>query len=231
MDIGEMMNKALDEKKAARFQFLPKLREIAQTGDQELKNMEEIGKDLGFDLKATERIEDILVAEGLIKYDQYFWRISLKDDDKEIAYSAKPRSVWENHNQTVLALFDHEKLKAELEKWAIKNDSNISWGDPRSPDVIAIPSFALIIDRRFMDSRSWDLYLEFSNDYDGDGVEYWQTKPCIIIDDIRDMELPRFNQVMLFDIGFDESIQWIIRAVAMAKEMLGIIKLPDLSEL
>jgi len=225
------MNKALDEKKAARFLFLPKLREIAKSGNQELSYLEEIGKDLGFDLGTTERIEDILVAEGLIKYDDYYRRISLKDDDREIAYSAKGRFVWENHNQTVLALFDHEKLKAELEKWAIKNNSNISWGDPKSPDVIAIPSFVLIIDRRFMDSRSWDLYLEFSNDYDGDGVEYWQTKPCIIIDGIRDMELPRFNQVMLFDINFDESIQWIIRAVAMAKEMLGIIKLPDLSEL
>ena len=225
------MNKALDEKKAARVIFFPKLREIAQIGNQELKNMEEIGKDLGFDLKATERIEDILAAEGLIRYDDYHRRISLKGDDKEIAYSAKPRFVWENHNETVLALFDHEKLKAELEKWAIKNNSKISWGDPRSPDVIAIPSFALIIDRRFMDTESWDLYLEFSNDYDGDGVEYWQTKPCIIIDGIRDMELPRFNQVMLFDMEFDESIQWIIRAVAMGKEMLGIMKLPDLSEL
>jgi hypothetical protein len=217
-----------EEKEAARFQFLPKLREIAKDGNQELKNMEKIGQELGFDLDVTQRIEDILVAEGLIKYDQYCRRISLKDDDREIAHSANPRAVWENNDETVLALFDHGKLKAELEKWAIKNNCCISWGDPRSPDLIAIPSFVLIIDRHFLDNESWDLYLEFSNDYDGNGVEYWQTKPCIIIDDIRDMELPRFNQVMLFDMEFDESIQWIIRAVDMAKKMLKLRKVPEL---
>ena len=63
-------------------------------------------------------------------------------------------------------------------------------------------------------------------DNDEDDPEYWQTEICIIVDDKRDMELPRYDQVLCFDLRYEESIKWVINAVDMAKNMARTKKVP-----
>jgi len=53
-------------------------------------------------------------------------------------------SVW---TKTIFAQFENSGLKNELMKWASKHRLNVVWGNPKHPDLIAYPSFALVIDR------------------------------------------------------------------------------------
>ena len=129
-------------------------------------------------------------------------------------------------DKTVFAVFDNKKLKSELERWVIKNNCKLCWGVPRTPDIIAIPYFVSVIDRNVLGEEAWEMYLRYY-DNDEDVPEYWQTEVCIIVDDKRDMELPRYDQVLCFDLRYEESIRWIINAVDMAKNMANIKKLPS----
>ena len=131
----------------------------------------------------------------------------------------------EIHDKKVFAVFDNKKLKSELEKWVIENNCELCWGVPRTPDIIAIPYFVSVIDRNVLGEESWEMYLRYY-DNDEDDPEYWQTETCIIVDDKRDMELPRYDQVLCFDLRYKESIRWVINAVDMAKKMARTKKVP-----
>jgi len=130
--------------------------------------------------------------------------------------------IWD---KTVFAVFDNKKLKSELEKWVIENNCELCWGVPRTPDIIAIPYFVSVIDRNVLGEESWEMYLRY-HDNDEDDPEYWQTEVCIIVDDKRDMELPRYDQVLCFDLRYEESITWVINAVDMANKMANTKKVP-----
>ena len=131
----------------------------------------------------------------------------------------------ETWDKTVFAVFDNKKLKSELEKWVIENDCKFCWGVPRTPDIIAIPYFVSVIDRNVLGEEAWEMYLE-NWDNDEDNPEYWQTEACIIVDDRRDMELPGYDQVLCFDLRYEESIRWVINAVDMAKKIASTKKVP-----
>jgi len=131
--------------------------------------------------------------------------------------------IWD---KTVFAVFDNKKLKSELEKWVIENNCELCWGVPRTPDIIAIPYFVSVIDRNVLGDEAWEMYLGFK-DPDDYEVEYWQTEACIIVDDKRDMELPRYDQVLCFDLRYEGSIRWVINAVDMAKKMVSTKKVPS----
>lgn len=208
------------EKRAARFIFYPKLREIAKKDNCYLLNIADIGQELGFDVDLTKRMEKYLIDEKLVKLSDDYSRIicSIGQEEKEIAHTSLPRIVTEIRDRTVFAIFDNKKLKSELERWCIKNNCEICWGAPQSPDIIAIPYFVSVIDRDVLGAEEWEMYLGFWN-YDEYVAEYQITEVCIIVDDKRDVELPRYNQVICFDLRYDESIRWIINAVDMAKKM------------
>ncbi len=128
-------------------------------------------------------------------------------------------------DKTVFAVFNNKKLKSELEKWVIENDCELCWGVPRTPDIIAIPYFVSVIDRNVLGEESWEMYLGVW-DNDEDDPEYWMTEVCIIVDDKRDMELPRYDQVLCFDLRYEGSITWVINAVYMANKMASSKKVP-----
>ena len=128
-------------------------------------------------------------------------------------------------DKTVFAVFNNKKLKSELEKWVIENDCELCWGVPRTPDIIAIPYFVSVIDRNVLGEESWEMYLRY-HDNDEDDPEYWQTEVCIIVDDRKDMELPGYDQVLCFDLRYEESIRWVINAVDMAKKLANTKKVP-----
>jgi len=130
--------------------------------------------------------------------------------------------IWD---KKVFAVFDNKKLKSELERWVIENNCELCWGVPRTPDIIAIPYFVSVIDRNVLGEEAWEMYLSYHNN-DEDDPEYWQTEVCIIVDDKWDMELPRYDQILCFDLRYEESIRWVINAVYMAKKMVSTKKVP-----
>ncbi len=104
--------------------------------------------------------------------------------------NTKITSVW---NNTIFAQFENPKLEKELRKWASTHQLKIVWGNPEHPDLIACPCFALIIDRNLIvENQIYSQYLSYINEVNSDGElnEIRDTSICIIIDNIKDLELP-----------------------------------------
>ena len=133
-------------------------------------------------------------------------------------------SGWDD---TIFAWFKNQKLKLELQNWANENSCNISWG-MSPPDIIAVPFFVSIIDRNLLGLEGWESYLEFIrrvNDNkpmvsESELIDIKDDSVCIIVDDIRDMELPKLDTVLYFDLNEKESIPTIIKTVAAERMYL-----------
>lgn len=80
-------------------------------------------------------------------------------------YTGKTKKVYElrvERRKTIFAQFkDNDKLKKALELFAIELGLIIYWGRAGYPDIIAIPSAAIIVDKGVIDDRSWNSFLEF----------------------------------------------------------------------
>lgn len=205
-------------KKQARFSFLPKLIEIVKKDRAEIADMAEIGKTLGFDIDLTGKIERYLISEKLVKPSQH-GGIILIDGIGEVAWSSLPRPVTEIRSETIFAVFDNQELRSGLEKWAGEHGCQITTGE-RKPDIVAIPFFACVIDRMVLGKEAWDLYLEYREVDDTDLGYVPLFEACIIVDSIRNMELPEFGPVLSFDLREKHSIQWILKSIEIAKEIV-----------
>ncbi|MCK4390615.1 MAG: hypothetical protein KAV83_10325 [Desulfobacterales bacterium] len=139
--------------------------------------------------------------------------------------------IWE---RTIFAKFDNQELKAELEKWANDNRCEIYWGS-YEPDIVGIPYFVSIIDRNVLGLEAWELYLAFQkNDFtltvlgeeievksdDQEEGEPNDNSVCIIVDGIRNIELPNNEIILCIDLKGEHSIPWIIKSVDFAKKRL-----------
>jgi len=63
--------------------------------------------------------------------------------------------------QTLNFASNNQKLKTRLEKWCNKNNKKLFLGEPKSPDIIAINSFAIIADPEFVGKENMDSFVEF----------------------------------------------------------------------
>jgi|GEM_PF-2640806 len=80
---------------------------------------------------------------------------------------------------TLFCQFENNRLKAILEDWAAQNRISIYYGKPLSPDIIAVPFFAAIVDKQITGSEIWVDYLTYCEDTD-------TVKPTIFLDDCSD---------------------------------------------
>ena len=211
----------LEIKMKARFAFLPKLIEIAKEDRINIPGMVEIGNSLGFERDLTENIERYLISENFLKPSQHGGILS-RDGIGKVAMSSLGRVVTEIRSQTIFTIFDNEELKSALKKWARDNGCQITIGE-NIPDIVAIPFFACVIDRKVIGKEAWELYLEYRQ-VDGDDPDYVPLfKACIIVDgirDIRDMKLPQFDPVFCFDLREKHSIQLVINSIEIAKNIV-----------
>lgn len=140
------------------------------------------------------------------------------------------KNIGADWNNTVFAQFDNPELKSEIQKWANKNSCYISWGNDPS-DIIAVPFFISIIDRNLLGPEEWEHYLEFIekvNDgqpiiSDDEIIEIKDDSVCIIVDNIRNMKLPKLDTVVYFDLSDKESIPSIIKTIDTEKMYLNRI--------
>ena len=127
--------------------------------------------------------------------------------------------MWE---KTIFAQFENPKLKNELIEWANEHQINIVWGNPKQPDLIACPCFALVIDRNLIiENGIYSQYLEYIDEVNMDGElkELRDTSICIIIDNIKDLELPLLDVVLQVDINQNRAIKFILHNLELASKL------------
>jgi hypothetical protein len=131
----------------------------------------------------------------------------------------KETPMWK---KTIFAQFENLKLKNVLIEWAKKHRLNIVWGNPEHPDMIACPSFALVIDRNLIiGNQIYSQYLEYIDEVNSDGElnELRDNSICIIIDNIKDLELPSLDIVLQVDIKQKNAVQWIFHNLEQASKL------------
>ena len=64
------------------------------------------------------------------------------------------------YGKTIMALFEHQKLKVALENWANDNGCLIRWVRSHS-ELYAVGGFVHIIDRRMLEEEEYDYYLQW----------------------------------------------------------------------
>jgi len=131
----------------------------------------------------------------------------------------KETPMWK---KTIFAQFENLNLKNVLIEWAKKHQLNIVWGNPEHPDMIACPSFALVIDRNLIiENQIYSQYLEYINEVnlDGELKELRDTSICIIIDNIKDLELPLLDVVLQVDINQNRAMKVFLYNLELASKL------------
>ncbi len=73
---------------------------------------------------------------------------------------------------TVFIVSPNTQLIDGLRTFCASRDMNLWIGDPDSPDVIAVPYKVGIVDKYFMDEKSWSDWLEFLRETKGFSHEH-----------------------------------------------------------
>ena len=133
----------------------------------------------------------------------------------------KETPMWK---KTIFAQFENLKLKNVLIEWAKEHQLNIVWGNPEHPDMIACPSFALVIDRNLIiENQIYSQYLEYIDEVnlDGELKELRDTSICIIIDNIKDLALPSLDMVLQVDLEQKNAVKWILHNLELASKLVA----------
>jgi hypothetical protein len=130
-------------------------------------------------------------------------------------------SAW---TETIFAQFENSELKDELMKWASKHRLNVVWGNPEHPDLIAYPSFAVVIDRNLIiENEIYSYYLGFIDEVNSNCEcnDLRNTCICIIIDNIKDLELPLLDVVLQVDINQENTVKYILQNLELASKLVA----------
>ena len=79
-------------------------------------------------------------------------------------FSDKPRARHFKERDTLLFAAENNELKKEIEKWCSKHNKTIYYAEPNSPDLIAVPAFALVVDKNFIGEKSWNDFLDYQKE-------------------------------------------------------------------
>lgn len=119
-------------------------------------------------------------------------------------------------DKRIFCQVENEPVEIEIERCAKDIGCEVLYGEPFSPDILALGGFIYIIDRNFVGRDWWEIYVRSCDDYHCD-------EPCLIVDNIEDMELPKSNYVAQFDLSDPASITSILHAVTEAR-VLNVFK-------
>ena len=119
--------------------------------------------------------------------------------------------AWRN---TIFCESDDNDLKAALDRCAKELCCRIWYNDDTAPDILAVGSFIHIVDRRLLGAETWLYYV---NCCDG----CYDDIPCILIDDIPKLPLPKTKFVLQLDLAHLNSIDRIIRIIHEVKDRMN----------
>jgi len=118
--------------------------------------------------------------------------------------------VW---RRTIFCQVFHEGLKSALEQCAKEIACYVYQGEPGSLDIVAIPAFVIIVDRARVGVEEWKTYVEYSD-------EAWDDVPCLIVDTMKNLPLPKTAYHAFFDLSKRNSISLIIKTVKQLKRQM-----------
>lgn len=129
--------------------------------------------------------------------------------------------VWD---KTIFAQFENPKLEKELKKWVNKHKLEVVWGNPERPDLIACPCFAIVIDRNLIiENKIYSQYLDLVNDDpDSELSKVMRTFGiCILVDDIKDLELPLSDVILQVNLNQKNAIKFILHNLELASKLVA----------
>ena len=113
-------------------------------------------------------------------------------------------------DKTIFCQFDNSTLKVEIEQLARELGCRVYHGEPGSFDIIGVPYFVSIVDRRVVGRLAWGTFLDYRRKT-GD-----QT-PCLIIDGQEGSKFPSLSNSILFDPRDKRTARYIKHLIAAAK--------------
>lgn len=119
--------------------------------------------------------------------------------------------AWRN---TIFCESEHNHLKAALDRCAKDLGCRIWCNDDTAPDILAVGSFIHIVDRRLLGAETWRYYV---NCCDG----CYDDIPCILIDDMSKLPLPKTKFVLQLDLAHHDAVDCIIRIIHEMKERMN----------
>lgn len=122
--------------------------------------------------------------------------------------------------RNIFCQFDNEQLKQAVDRCAKEIDCTIFYGEKESIDICAVGSFIKIVDRNIVGHGVWNEYIEGIDSSGGD-------VPCIIVDDIYDLPLPKCQYVCQLNLKNPKNVQKIVQSVKQMRKMMDK-NVPDL---
>ena len=119
--------------------------------------------------------------------------------------------AWRN---TIFCESENDQLKTALDRCAKDLGCRIWYNDDTAPDILAVGSFIHIVDRRLLGAETWRYYV---NCCDG----CYEDIPCILIDDMSKLPLPKTKFVLQLDLAHRDSIDRIIRIIHEMKDRMN----------
>jgi hypothetical protein len=113
-------------------------------------------------------------------------------------------------DRTIFCQFDNPVLKREIEKLARELGCRVVHGEPGSFDIIGVPYFVSIVDRRVVGRLAWATFLEYCR-------ETGDQTPCLIIDGREGLKFPALRNAILFDPRDNRTARYIKHLIAAAK--------------
>ena len=108
--------------------------------------------------------------------------------------------------KTIFCQFDHPTLKLAIDGCAQEIQCVVCDGEPYSPDIYAISGFVQVLDRNTIGRDVWNEYVEFAD-------EVFDDVPCIIIDSMNNLKLPRSKCITRFNLDNADSVSSIISTI------------------
>jgi len=119
--------------------------------------------------------------------------------------------AWRN---TIFCESENDNLKTALDRCAKDLGCRIWYNDDTAPDILAVGSFIHIVDRRLLGAETWRYYV---NCCDG----CYDDIPCILIDDMSKLPLPKTKYVLQLDLVHHDAIDRIIRIIHDVKDRMN----------
>jgi hypothetical protein len=113
-------------------------------------------------------------------------------------------------DRTIFCQFDNLILKGEIEKLARDLGCRVVHGEPGSFDIIGVPCFISIVDRRVVGRLAWETFLDYRQ-------ETGDQTPCLIIDGREGSKFPSLSNSILFDPRDKRTAKYIKHLIAAAK--------------
>lgn len=132
------------------------------------------------------------------------------DEKTGDSMDTKIEPMWQ---RTILCQFDSPALKEAVEGLAKDTGCNIWHGKPGWPDIIAVPYFIAIVDRNLIGEEIWNEYLRFCEEVNDD-------TPCVIIDEMSHLGLPKNKDVSRINTNDPGSINAVKEIIIANKEKI-----------